>query len=166
MKAYDSEGLKTFALEIKSYSLIKDGAKKVVDKLNNLGVRVLFLPHFSKTRVDGAVTWISDSAPVIIMSIRFNRIDNFYFTLLHEIGHIILHSSGNKSFIDDITNPIDNKVEKEADDFAMEALGLKNIAQQLRYRTIDTVIINEKSRELNIHPSFDRNSPACACIRL
>jgi len=153
---YNAEGLKVFARDIKSYSLlpVSDGIKKVVEKLNDLGVRIVFLPHFSRTRVDGAATWLSPGKPVIIMSLRFNRIDNFYFTLLHEIGHILLHQDSNKSFVDDMNNTNDNKLEKDADMFVMKMLGIENLLRQLRCRRIDLNTIKRKSDELGMHPGL------------
>jgi len=66
---------------------------KVVDALeliSNAGVRLVFVQHLSKTRIDGAAFWLkSKTQPVIALSMRFGRIDYFAFTLLHELCHIL-----------------------------------------------------------------------------
>jgi len=151
---YDSKGLAKFVLEIKKYSLEeKDGIKKVIGILNSLGVRIVFLPHFAKTRVDGAVVWISDDEPVVIMSLRYDRIDNFYFTLLHEIGHILKHPR--KEFRDDMSNLSGEIDEKKANDFAVSVLGLDCIEKsQLRGIFVDSLFIKAKSKEIGLHPGL------------
>ncbi len=150
---YNRKKLEEFALEVKNISVeAKGGVSKVVEGLNNCGVRVIFLPHFSKTRVDGAVVWATRSEPIIIMSLRFDRIDNFYFTILHEIGHILKHP--NEYFYDDLNNLRDGAKEQEADSFAASTLALNDVVQQLRDKKISTVVLLKKSKEINIHPGI------------
>jgi HTH-type transcriptional regulator/antitoxin HigA len=152
--SFDPIALEKFAFEIKKYSLEKGGITKVIDELSKLGVRMIFLPHFSKTRVDGAVTWLDRNNPIIIMSLRYDRIDNFYFTLVHEIGHILKHP--NEAFSDDINNTGDDDKENEANDFASEAFGFNVIVEELKRRklNVDATIITSISRDLGIHPGL------------
>lgn len=149
---FNSKKLEEFAPQIKEYSLEKEGIKKLIKELNNLGVRIVFLPHFSKTRVDGAVTWISKTEPVILMSLRFDRIDNFYFTLLHEIAHILKHS--NQEFSDDIKNIGDKPKEVAANEFATKVLGFSNIRSEMGRKNIDASLITRASKELKVHPGL------------
>jgi len=153
---YNQDKLIEFAKTIRSFSSDVSGIKKVIEQLNKLGVRVIFLPHFSKTRVDGAACWLDDKSPLIIMSLRYERIDNFYFTLLHEIGHIVLHSSSDSSpcFIDDIHSPSKDDKEKAANKFAVINLGLEGVVPSLKFIDITPQILNKKSEELGIHPSL------------
>lgn len=39
--------------------------------------------------MDGACFWLDDDKPVIGMTLRFDRIDNFWFVLRHEIEHVL-----------------------------------------------------------------------------
>lgn len=73
--------------------------EKITEALSlvaNVGVRLVFVQHLSKTRIDGAAFWIRPrTQPVIALSLRFGRIDYFAFTLLHELCHIMeRHESG------------------------------------------------------------------------
>lgn len=52
-----------------------------------LGIRLVILEHLPQTKIDGAAFWL-DGEPVIVMSLRFDRIDNFWFVLMHELDHI------------------------------------------------------------------------------
>lgn len=150
---YNKDGLVAFTNKIKDFSRQEDGIKSIVNELNKLGVRVIVLAHFSKTRVDGAACWI-DESPVIILSLRYDRIDNFYFTLLHEIGHIVLHDA-NKIFVDtDIFKHSDNTQEKQANEFATCKLGLLSIFKELQHCDLNPSLLKRKSDELNIHPGL------------
>ncbi len=66
---------------------------KVVESLeliSKAGVRLVFVQHLTKTRIDGAAFWLKPKTqPVIALSLRFGRIDYFAFTLLHESLHIL-----------------------------------------------------------------------------
>jgi HTH-type transcriptional regulator / antitoxin HigA len=61
--------------------------------LNRCGVRVVFVESLSGGKIDGACLWLNPTSPVIGMSLRFDRIDNFWFVLRHEIEHV-LHGHG------------------------------------------------------------------------
>lgn len=56
--------------------------------LAEAGVRFVVVEHLPRTKIDGACFWLSPSSPVIAMSLRFDRIDNFWHVLMHEIGHV------------------------------------------------------------------------------
>ena len=91
--------------------------------LNQYGVKFITIPKLEKTPIDGYSFW-SNQNPAIALTLRHNRIDNFAFTLMHEIGHITKHLSINKEaeFIDLYRGKIVNIVEKEADEFAQRKL--------------------------------------------
>lgn len=52
------------------------------------GVRFLVVEHLPHSRIDGACIWLN-SSPVVVLSMRFDRIDSFWYTLTHELGHVI-----------------------------------------------------------------------------
>ena len=56
--------------------------------LAQAGVRFIVVEHLSGTRIDGACFWLDNNAPVIAMSLRYDRIDWFWFTLMHECDHV------------------------------------------------------------------------------
>ena len=83
----------------------------------------MFERHLPQTYLDGAALLIDNTMPTIALTLRYDRLDNFWFVLLHELGHTILHrEAGLKSgFFDDDTIQATEKVEKEADAFAKSA---------------------------------------------
>lgn len=52
------------------------------------GIRFLIVEHLQQTRIDGVCLWLSKTEPVIALSMRYDRLDYFWFTLLHELGHV------------------------------------------------------------------------------
>src|SRR5690606_36316291 len=77
------------------------------------------------THLDGAVFITGAGRPVIGMTIRHDRLDNFWFVLLHELGHGAKHFhilKANPIFDEDIEANSADLIETQADDFAQEAL--------------------------------------------
>ena len=91
--------------------------------LNQFGIRFITIPKLEKTPIDGYSFWSGDN-PAIALTLRHNRIDNFAFTVMHEVGHIALHLSNDRDaeFIDFYRDKHKDIAEKEADDFAKTKL--------------------------------------------
>jgi HTH-type transcriptional regulator / antitoxin HigA len=52
------------------------------------GIRLVVVEHLQQTRIDGVCLWLDETSPVIAISMRYDRLDYFWFTLLHELGHV------------------------------------------------------------------------------
>jgi HTH-type transcriptional regulator/antitoxin HigA len=91
------------------------------DYLAQLGIKLIFEKHLRHTYVDGACLLMEDGTPVIALTLRYDRIDAFWFTLMHEIAHLKLHISPEQRFIidEDIQNNVKDK-EKEASAYAAQ----------------------------------------------
>lgn len=99
---------------------------KVVGALKEAGIKIVYQEKYEKTPIDGVSFW-SEGNPAIGLTLRHNRIDNFAFTLFHELGHVYLHliNDNQAEFIDIDKNDADyknSKEEKEADEFAVNNL--------------------------------------------
>ncbi|HUM94825.1 MAG TPA: HigA family addiction module antitoxin [Candidatus Competibacter sp.] len=57
--------------------------------LSECGVRLVFVEQLPSSKIDGVCFWINNISPVIGMSLRYDRIDNFWFVLRHEIEHVL-----------------------------------------------------------------------------
>ena len=61
--------------------------------------------------------------PVIGLTLRYDRIDNFWWVLMHELAHVVRHlPETDETFIDDLGLASTDAKEADADDFAYECL--------------------------------------------
>jgi len=57
--------------------------------LAEYGIRFLVIEPLHNCRIDGATIWLNEDSPIIALSLRYDRIDAFWFTLLHEFTHVV-----------------------------------------------------------------------------
>jgi len=102
----------------------KDGPKRAQALLLSKGIILITEKHLSGTYLDGAAMLDRNSRPVIGLTLRFDRLDNFWFVLLHELGHVFLHLMDGLryDFFDEEDTSGDDKVERDADAFALDSL--------------------------------------------
>lgn len=86
--------------------------------LSSCGIAFVAAPHLPKTYANGATFW-HRSRPVVLLSIRGAYEDIFWFTLFHEIGHILLHERS-RTFIEGLGTT--SQQETEANEFARDTL--------------------------------------------
>lgn len=89
--------------------------------LQNCGVALVVIPHFKKTHTTGATFWLKKEKAVLMMSLRGSWADIFWFSLFHELGHILLHGKS-ATFLEDGPHNNSSKQEQEADLFAQMTL--------------------------------------------
>ena len=63
-------------------------SRKVASLLATYGIRLVIVEPLTGSKIDGVAMWLDESSPVIGLSLRFDRIDGFWFTLCHEFAHI------------------------------------------------------------------------------
>lgn len=105
-----------------------DTLQKVKSVLNKYGIKFLLIEKLEKTPVDSFTFW-SGNNPAIALTLRHKRIDNFAFTIMHEIGHINLHLRKDKeqSFIDFTKKRSNGEQEDAASSYAQEQLIPKDV---------------------------------------
>jgi HTH-type transcriptional regulator/antitoxin HigA len=110
--------------QIAGVSRLKNGPAVAIDLLKSNGIAVVIERHLPGTFLDGAALKLPDDRLVIGLTLRYDRLDYFWFTLFHELGHVLKHLATGKAegFIDDLKLPAKNKCEREADDFARNIL--------------------------------------------
>lgn len=70
--------------------------------LADCGVRLVFVEALPGSKIDGACFWLTPTQPAIAMSLRFDRIDNFWFVLRHELEHVLLGHGKDDGYILDV----------------------------------------------------------------
>ncbi|MFT3793778.1 helix-turn-helix domain-containing protein [Flavobacterium sp.] len=136
-------------------SLQNDGPYKASEFLRKSGIKFIVEPVIDGTLLDGAALLDNDYVPVVAMTLRYDRLDNFWFVLFHEIGHILLHLNENLNVIfDDLDVKLEG-IEKEADLFALNALIPDDIWRKslVRFNHSKETIINQ-AEILSIHPAL------------
>jgi HTH-type transcriptional regulator/antitoxin HigA len=137
-------------------SCLPKGPQQACESLEEKGVAVIIEARLDETHLDGAALLAADGRPVIGITLRHNRLDNFWFTLFHEIGHVLLHlSPENPAMLDvEIDHKKTERVETEADRFALDALIPPDAwAGQVRHLHYAEEIRSVAAR-LRLHPAI------------
>lgn len=124
--------------------------------LSRHGIAMVVEPHLPGTHLDGAAILTAPRRPVVGLTIRYDRIDNFWFVLMHELAHISLHSGEETdAFFDDLDVETEEKLEEEADSLAAEVLipdAAWRESPASRLRTAGAA--QNLARKLGIHPAI------------
>jgi HTH-type transcriptional regulator/antitoxin HigA len=151
-----------FLQQVAKLSIFPDGLTQAFELLQKRGIFVEVLPHPQRTYLDGATLYFKGH-PIIGLTLRYDRLDNVWFTLMHELAHVVNDLDALKQgdiFTDDIT--IDTKkgghsdIEKKADETAKEAFIPSEYETELQ-DLIDTPILNKLlnlAGKLQINPAI------------
>jgi HTH-type transcriptional regulator/antitoxin HigA len=90
--------------------------------LSAAGIRFVLVETLANAKIDGVCCWLGETEPVIGMSVRFDRIDNFWFVLRHEMEHALLNHGRDAAIVDaDLEKLIGNANIPEEERLANEA---------------------------------------------
>ena len=94
-----------FLKQVARLSPHANGPRRAQKFLAKHGIALVIVRHLNKTYLDGATLRLGDGRPVIGLTLRYDRIDNFWFCLLHELAHVGRHLDRKQgdTFIDDLT---------------------------------------------------------------
>lgn len=113
-----------FLRQVGKLSSANTGPKLAQEFLSMKGILLVAERELPGMKLDGAVIRDDDGTPVIGLTLRHDRLDNFWFTLMHELAHLLKHFSNQSvAFVDDLSNPDSSDPrEHEADAIASECL--------------------------------------------
>ncbi len=140
----------------------EEGPRLVKELLAKHGIPLVIVQHLPRTYLDGAALRLGDGRPVIGLTLRYDRIDNFWFCLLHELAHVGRHLDNDESnaFVDDLTlrkvgGGQEDPRERQADYWAEEALIPNAVweANLVKDRPTPMAVMN-LARSLEIHPAI------------
>ena len=146
--------MRDIAKNLVAYPRRDNGVNSIIEDIWNAGVLFTYVPHFEKTYTDGASFW-HGANPVLAYTARYDRIDNFWFTVAHELGHILLHEGKETSeFVDSLDNlKPDDDLETEADDFAKRVLRIPEILRAFEgIRRVSRKQVDNCAYLLGLHP--------------
>ena len=151
-----------FLKEVARLSGAEDGPRLAKDFLAENGIALVTERHLPRTYLDGAALRLGDGRPVIGLTLRYDRVDHFWFCLLHELAHVGRHMDHNQgvTFFDDLTlrtveGERENPREAQADEWAEEALipWAAWEASAVRDRPTSMTVMN-LANALQVHPAI------------
>ena len=86
---YSPTAVRDAISKLKDLLCSAEAARKVPRILAECGIRFVIVESLPGSKIDGVCFWLNEKSPVIGMSLRFDRIDNFWFVLRHEIEHVL-----------------------------------------------------------------------------
>jgi HTH-type transcriptional regulator/antitoxin HigA len=137
----------------------REGPKLAIAAVRNIGIHVVVEDGLPGMSVDGASFHHPETGPVIGLTARHDRLDNFWFTLVHELGHICLHLEKPSAEVfvdaeeDDATDTIE--AEAEANAFAKDALIPRDTwIRSHVHRLGSEAAVIALAKQLGVHPAI------------
>ena len=151
-----------FLEQVARLSWSEAGPRLAQEFLENSGIPLVIEPHLPKTYLDGAALQLDDGRPAIGLTLRYDRIDNFWFCLLHELAHVGRHMDHDRgsAFVDDLTlrtvdGAREDPREVQADEWAEEALIPRALWNTSAVRERPTpMAVMHLATALQVHPAI------------
>ena len=142
--------------QVARLSPASDGPLRAVEFLDERGITVEIVEHLPGTHLDGAAIRSADGRPVIGLTLRYDRVDNFWWVLLHELAHVTRHlAEPDRIFIDDLNLDSEDDDELDADQWAREALIPESIWEFSEVsQNPSPMAVMELAQECGIHPAI------------
>jgi len=143
--------------ELAHLSILDDAPLVARAFLEKMGIIVVVERHLPGTHLDGAAMLRSDGTPIVGLTLRYDRLDNFWFTLSHELAHVALHLGREElcACVDDFETESTDPVEMAADHMAQEALIPASEWRDIQaHRGELAPKVHDVARRLRIHPAI------------
>lgn len=144
-----------FLKDLARLSWFDEGPLLAREFLEKSGIAVVIEPPLKGTLLDGAALKDVEGMPIIGLTLRYDRVDNFWFTLMHEVVHIWKHVSSQEAFLDDLDASSEDRREAEANRLAREAfIPRVQWRRSVAYTSPSKDSIEKFAKELKIHPAI------------
>jgi len=123
---FNRNSLPTVRNKLRTCAAYLQSTKTLPELFSKAGIRFVIVEPLPGAKIDGAAFWLNETSPVIAVSIRYDRIDAFWFTVMHEFAHIeAAHSlSVDSDLAGDDAMPMEAKDDQERDADANAAASL------------------------------------------
>ncbi len=150
-----------FLRQVARLSWSEEGPQRARELLSGNGIPLVIVEHLPRTYLDGAALRLGDGRPVIALTLRYDRLDNFWFCLLHELAHVGRHMDNDdgQAFVDDLTlrgtdTGAQDPREAQADQWAEEALIPSDAWERSAVRERPTpMAVLSLAQALHVHPA-------------
>jgi HTH-type transcriptional regulator/antitoxin HigA len=156
-KPFDSEKLYKLLPTLRGMTtqLPEKFQKELKNKFSDAGIALIIVPHLPKTCAHGATFWLNKNKAVLMITIRGRWADMFWFSLFHELGHILLHSKQQVYIESDDVDFVVKSLENEANEFASDNLvpapEYEDFVERGAFYKQD---ILKFAKQINIHPGI------------
>ena len=161
---YSPKGVRAAIPNLSALLGAREEARKAPRILAESGIRFLIVESLSSAKIDGVCFWLNSTSPVIGMSLRYDRIDNFWFVLRHELEHVLrLHGrsamvldaelEGDKAGTGPDVSEDERVVNQSAADFCVPRDSLEGFIARKSPFFPERDIVGF-ARTLNIHPGL------------
>jgi HTH-type transcriptional regulator / antitoxin HigA len=165
LREFDEQRLRSSLGDLRR--LTRYRADEIMDPVQKLcaasGVAVVWVPELRNTGISGCARWLSETKALIALTIRYKTDDQMWFTIFHELGHILLHRN-KRSFIidnaaedlsDHIVDPEMQQYEEEANRFAADTLiPPRALTEFIQKRSLTNESIKDFAEQLEIGPGI------------
>lgn len=147
--SFDREGLLRLLPRFKSYTLEdpEEGIAKAIRDCERVGVRVCLTPKVPGVGVHGVTRWLNGT-PLVQLSLLWKTDDQMWFTLMHELAHVLLHKDTTVYF-----EGSNDECEREADRFAAEFFIPHNMREYIPL-TRDIAAVTALAEQLDVAPGI------------
>jgi len=154
-KPYDASRIPNLKSHLRNLSTLARGVEDVPHVMAEFGIRVVVVEPLRQSKIDGAAFWIDDSKPVIALSMRFDRVDYFWFTLMHELSHIKHRDSApvDSDIMEGSFSPIEERANHESSASLIDAADLQSFIRRTS-PTFSKVQIIQFSNRVKSHPGI------------
>jgi Zn-dependent peptidase ImmA (M78 family) len=147
--------------------LTREGLDEAVELIQRVcagaGVAVVVVPELKNTGISGCARWLTDKKALIGLTLRYKTDDQFWFTLFHEIGHILLHRTKCAFVLDNAAEDLSDRVvdpemqecEAEANRFSADTLIPPSVLGDfIRKKTFTNESIHDFAELVDVGPGI------------
>lgn len=164
---YSEQNLPSVIRQLRDLLRDPEQVRHVPRILAQSGIRFVVVEPLPQTRVDGACLWLDSSSPLVGLSLRYDRLDNFWFALFHELGHVSARDGFQSGILDTdligekaVTTSDKNEDEQRADRFAAETFIAQSELEKFITRSrprFSKGEIRGFAAHLGVHPAIVRS---------
>ena len=142
---------------------IDEALSKAEQTLSRCGVALVIVPALPKTGISGCTRWVSKKKAIVAITLRYKWDDQIWFTLFHELGHVLLHRKKHSFILDNpedqltdsVVDPEMQAVEEEANRFAADVLIPPKLLQEfLSFGVLESEYIEQFAEAIGIAPGI------------
>lgn len=156
---FNKEKLNSYIDEIRNMTVLEPDVflPRLQNIFSDCGVSFVLLPHLSSCGINGAVKWLNNKKVILAVNDRRSYADTFWFSLFHEIKHVLQHKT-NKLIVsldEKELETYDYRLEQEADIFARDTLiPPEKYEDFVSCNLFSETSIKTFASDINIHPGI------------